>query len=226
MHTVESSAVPPGSDLLPRVRPLPAALPKSLAQISIESGVAASEMGQVRALHAEWFPLHYDETFYSAVEAGGVRAILAKFENEIIGMVVYKTGRPRDLPGGEDIERFGSDLGYIMTLGVAEECRGLRVSGLLLNQAVRQLSDLGVEGVYLHVADYNETALGVYFAAGFSQVAENPDFYKINQVLFGAVTLFRKLGERKSVFSRMKSWFSYFSFFTIIRLDASSTNAT
>jgi ribosomal protein S18 acetylase RimI-like enzyme len=53
---------------------------------------------------------------------------------------------------------------YIMTIGVVDECRRLGLGTQLLNKAIQVLKKYwsACEILYLHVVDYNESAIRFY----------------------------------------------------------------
>lgn len=53
---------------------------------------------------------------------------------------------------------------YIMTLGVVDECRRLGLGTMLLNEVIKVINHnwMNCEVIYLHVVDYNETAIRFY----------------------------------------------------------------
>ena len=205
---VNSSASPPNLPPLLRKRKLIEKLPLSLDQVDLEIGTRPEDMQEIRELHAECFPINYDESFFRTVEANEVISIQAKFENRLLGVLVYRTGSPKSLPSGEDVADYADEVAYLMTLGVAEEFRGKGLSSLLLKRAMSLQSDM--DGVYLHVADYNKKAIDIYMYHGFRQVAIKDDFYKIKDQYYGAITLFKSFRppKRRSLLDRFKLWWA------------------
>ena len=205
---VTSSAVPPDLPPLLRRREPIEHLPESADQVHLEISTRPEDMPEIRALHAECFPLNYDDSFFSSVEEHSVKSILAKYDNRLFGVLVYRTGESNSLPCGEDVADYADQVAYLMTLGVAEECRGRGVSSLLLGKAMSMVSDM--DGVYLHVADYNKQAIDIYKHHGFAQVAIKKDFYQIKGKHYGAITLFKSFRppKRRTLLDRFKQWWA------------------
>lgn len=59
---------------------------------------------------------------------------------------------------------------YIMTIGIVDECRRLGLGSRLLNYTIEYLQNnyTNCEIIYLHVVDYNESAIRFYEKNGFT----------------------------------------------------------
>ena len=191
---VSSSAFPPGMSAVSMRRRCDTT--SSLLEFS--DSLEIEDMEMVRALHAEWFPLSYDEDFYAKVERGEVSAVVARNEkNELVGLAIYRIRPVTDLPGSEDFVHLQSvQAAYLMTLGVVEEWRGRGVGSSLLEKLITQLHPpqervhrMSPWLLYLHVIEYNEPAMALYNKAGFEQVSRKCDFYFIRDRYYAAITL-------------------------------------
>lgn len=189
---VSSSAQPPGCRLPFKQRPpiQPNHLPMNLSNIAFKPLTEESEMFQFRTLHAEWFPLTYDENFYEAVFTGEVHTILAIFGDVILGSITFNIDRFDQLPAGYDVAESEDTLAYIMTLGVVEEFRGRGLSRLLLEKAIATSwsIDNNLAGIYLHVIEYNQAAISLYKSFGFEMLNIKENFYTICGVPYSALT--------------------------------------
>ena len=108
------------------------------------------------------------------------------------------------------------NYGYINSLGVIDEMRGIGVSKQLIQlsinwlnrvnnlykpdkspkdtilsldykQIINYLNNWKIPCIYLHVIEYNLIACNVYDKLGFSNVGKIHNFYKINNVFYNAI---------------------------------------
>ena len=71
------------------------------------------------------------------------------------------------------------DIIYILTLGVTEQYRHLRVASQLIQKVIQYAQGRLCRAVYLHVIDYNEAALNLYARNKFEVLATLRNFYHI-----------------------------------------------
>ncbi|MBI4968595.1 MAG: ribosomal protein S18-alanine N-acetyltransferase [Rhodospirillales bacterium] len=81
-------------------------------------------------------------------------------------------------PAGFILLRQAADEAEILTLAVGPAKRRCGIGKILLSEAISRLSGLGVQRLFLEVADDNAAALALYRQAGFSQVGRRPDYYR------------------------------------------------
>ena len=202
MNPVSSSAYPPG---LYATSGRGKTSTRSDEVLITSDSLKETDMQTVRELHSEWFPLTYDEDFYSSVSAGLVETEVARNrEQQIIGLAIFRTRPLAQLPGCEDFPQMPRDaeVGYLMTLGVVEEWRGRGVGRRLLERVERKLH-VSSGLLYLHVVVYNEAAISLYRKMGFQQISRKSEFYQIHKIYYDAITLARQLPTRPaSLFSR------------------------
>ena len=72
-----------------------------------------------------------------------------------------------------------SQVGYVLTLGVASAARRRGVAAQLLQRVLQALEVRGCRGCFLHVVTYNARAIAFYLARGFAQGPRLPGFYVI-----------------------------------------------
>ncbi len=145
-------------------------------------------------MHSEWFPLDYPESFYERIYKNNVISIgcfveLTLNDNSkreiIIGTAMTKVNmgneelseiyRAKDYNSGGLMSWFSSmfcrnyEGAYIMTIGIVDECRRMGLGTKLLDYTIKVLREYWTrcEVIYLHVVDYNETAIRFYERNGF-----------------------------------------------------------
>lgn len=84
-----------------------------------------------------------------------------------------------------------------MTLGIVDECRRLGLATKLLSHAISllKLQWHACEILYLHVVDYNETALKFYLNNRFIKHKVLNDHYEIKGKIYDAVLLYRDISD-------------------------------
>lgn len=88
-------------------------------------------------------------------------------------------------PFGEAVYKY---LVYILTMGVVEEFRFLGIAKQLLNTVIGyyQKFDPSVNAAFLHVVDYNTSAINLYKRLGFQEILHWNNFYKILDGFYGS----------------------------------------
>jgi [ribosomal protein S18]-alanine N-acetyltransferase len=69
--------------------------------------------------------------------------------------------------------------GEILTLAVGKRARCQRVASALVGAAAGACQALGIEALYLEVAETNAPALGLYEKAGFKTIARRENYYRL-----------------------------------------------
>lgn len=89
---------------------------------------------------------------------------------------------------------------YIMTIGVVDECRRMGLGTMLLLQAIKtlQAQNTQSEVIYLHVVDYNESAIRFYERNGFKTMKRVKDHYVIFDKNYDALLLYKDIKHRDS----------------------------
>ena len=88
---------------------------------------------------------------------------LGIFKPELMGFIIAKPA---------------ADQAEIITIAVSPERRGAGLGGALVAQSCRQLAGLGVEVLFLEVAEDNQPAIALYKACGFSPMGRRPAYYR------------------------------------------------
>lgn len=176
------------------------------------------DIEEVRNLHLEWFPLNYTDSFYQRIYKNNVLAfgcfVKIKDHEVILGTIMTKVQQQEeeitDIYAAKNYEQsyvtwFQSVLAcreyqgaYIMTIGVVDECRRLGLGTKLLNFTIEKLQELypTCEIIYLHVVDYNETAIKFYERNGFTIHRRNKQHYEIFGKPYDALTLYKDINKR------------------------------
>lgn len=161
-------------------------------------------MEDVHALHAEWFPVNYsDEFFESIVSEDDVVTVCAELESKIVGMATVAIRRAEtrynfegDLLPYLGLEAPGDSnspsIAYILTLGIVDELRGLGIASDLLETAIARTRacDPSCAVIFLHVIEYNRTAMKLYEKNAFKRFKTEPNFYKIGETWYSGVMFY------------------------------------
>jgi [ribosomal protein S18]-alanine N-acetyltransferase len=100
-------------------------------------------------------------------EARGAIVVVAEEDAAMAGFVIVQLE-------GATTERYG----YVVTIDVAPELRGVGLGGLLLRQAEGQVRAAGVGRMGLHVAVDNDAAIRFYERLGYACVGVAKRFYR------------------------------------------------
>lgn len=87
---------------------------------------------------------------------------------------------------------------YIMTLGVVDECRRFGLGTKLLNQVIKVINEnwMNCEVIYLHVVDYNESALKFYERNNFRTLKRIKNHYVIFEKMYDGLLLYKDIKVR------------------------------
>lgn len=203
-----SSAMPdPDSDSVPRLkaRVHGRLTPEECASIPLSSlqfrPLGAEDYQEMVALHTEWFPVTYDEAFYSKSTSGEIFTLAAthrkpgQAEDDVVGIITMSTCPEHysddifhvlgvsfeELPPPSH-EGDPGVLAYILTLGVIDGFRRRGMASEMLRQAVAyvEASRPNVHAIYLHVVTYNGAAIQLYESMRFARLAHFPSFYHLH----------------------------------------------
>ncbi len=167
--------------------------------------VTEADIEQIRELHSEWFPVKYDESFFTSLfDTDMVLTLTVRLSpgGPIIGLCIVALDRPEERFSfsSELLPHLGYDPGsdfisYILTLGVVDELRGRGIAGQMLSRAEHWVKSNRPQSVAmcLHVIEYNTPALGFYVKNKFRIFKNENQFYEINQKSFNGIFLFRVL---------------------------------
>ena len=154
--------------------------------------VGAEDLAEVAALHKEWFPVTYLDSYFQTIN--GTSECIAAVVNPadygdydtghdvIVGLIIYRFQSTRF----NSYLRFTYLLStthsvYIATLGVLEELRGHGIAKELVRQCICQAETSICRPLYihLHVAVYNEEAIPFYERLGFRRADTLRNYYHI-----------------------------------------------
>jgi len=85
-----------------------------------------------------------------------------------------------------------------MTIGVVDECRRLGIGTLLLNETIEVIKmayPKSCNVIYLHVVDYNKSAIKFYLKNGFEKFKRVQDHYLIMGEQFDAIVIFKDISK-------------------------------
>jgi ribosomal-protein-alanine N-acetyltransferase len=88
----------------------------------------------------------------------------------------HRAMRGRGL-AGFILSRLVADEAEILSIAVARADRGRGLARSLLDLHLRRIAGLGARTMFLEVDEHNTPAIRLYARAGFTQVAERPNYY-------------------------------------------------
>ena len=160
-------------------------------------GLLPSDFEEIKALHEEMFPVKYSDHYYQNIcngiglHKGMIYSDIA-ISNEsglIAGFIVAQL---MTYPDQCEDELFmtgkqPSSACYILTLGVRREYRRTGLATTIINHCKQFAIDSHNCGaIYLHVIDYNHSAIKFYNQNRFRFIQVLHEFYKINDSFFTA----------------------------------------
>jgi len=175
----------------------------------VHRNLAEPDLGALRILHRNLFPIDYDASFYNGAVKGdgilGIAAVLPQTANtsnlddrfpdsttvfvgneQLVGFITAREFKIHEIPPTDrQLLGFASQLYdnesimYILTLGVAENFRKQGIARSLLACVEAHAANSGCIALYLHVITYNGAAAKFYGQSGFSLITELKDFYYI-----------------------------------------------
>ena len=164
-----------------------------------------SDKDEVVLLHKEWFPIDYDDDYFEKIlnpekrdkeyfslgafyKSEGREFILGAIICELRTQLEFTYQIPEislkliEIPFFDDLSPFGGpyEFAYIMTIGVVDECRRMKLGSILLNKMTTLfLQRKDCLCLYLHVVKYNNTAIRFYQNNNFKNVTTLKNYYKI-----------------------------------------------
>lgn len=146
------------------------------------------DVDEVKALCSQWFPVEYpDNWFRDITSSSRFYSLASVYNHRIIGLIVAEI-KARNKCNTEDLGILaphfpsGTQVAYILSLGVVEDYRCNGIASLLLDNLISHLAT--VEGgpckaVYLHVLTSNVTAIRFYERRSFHRHTYLPYYYSI-----------------------------------------------
>lgn len=163
-----------------------------------------SDLEELKLLHREWFPLNYDESFYTnSVNQSGrlltCAAVHPDIDSCIIGLATvsanchyHKADISRVLSMHCDIAcTAGPRVAYLLTLGVIDEFRRRGLAKKLIRETILLVEKAHpeVQALTLHVVSYNQAAISLYKSLGFIEVGYYPGYYELHGTQYGSYLL-------------------------------------
>ncbi|ETV70450.1 hypothetical protein H257_14112 [Aphanomyces astaci] len=138
--------------------------------LPIEFGpITTQNVGVLRVLNQVIFPVRYTDSFYTDIVS--TPRELSKF-GYVNGMIVSSICcRVEATPDG-------LDRVYIMTLGVLEPYRKLKLGGALLDSVLAHCERTHMDHIYLHVQTSNTDAIRFYTTHGFRITQTIYNYYR------------------------------------------------
>jgi len=124
--------------------------------------ITPKNIGQVRVLNLNCFPIQYKDPFYEQLLANAQFVRLGYFADCLVGTVGCKI----------ESKKF-----YIMTLGVLENYRRFGFATQLLDWAMDTARSEELSEIVLHVQTNNEAAIEFYKKNGFHVERTENDYY-------------------------------------------------
>jgi ribosomal protein S18 acetylase RimI-like enzyme len=153
--------------------------------------LSPDDIGEVKRLCAEWFPIEYPESWYTDITSSKrFYSLAATISSHIIGIIVCEV-KTRSRCNIEDSEILASHyppdtlIAYILSLGVVKDYRRHGIASLLLDNLLSYLTSGTADdthrckAVYLHVLASNQTAIRFYERRNFRPHVCLPFYYSI-----------------------------------------------
>lgn len=151
--------------------------------------LAPSDLDEVKRLCREWFPIDYPDLWYNEITSNAkFFSVACVYQERIIGLMVAEIKDYFKLPK-EDSEilaatfRRGTQIGYILSLGVAKDFRKNGIASFMLDNLISHFTSAdhrdSVRAVYLHVLTTNSQAVRFYENRGFKAHLFLPYYYNI-----------------------------------------------
>ncbi|KAK2161156.1 hypothetical protein LSH36_120g01017 [Paralvinella palmiformis] len=147
------------------------------------------DIPELKQLCADWFPIEYPDTWYEDITSNSrFYSLAATYKQRIVGIVVSEV-KPRSRCNKEDKDILsshfpqGTQVAYILSLGVLQDFRRHGIASLLLNNLLSYLRSPELhscKAVYLHVLTTNKVAILFYERWNFSLHNYLPYYYSIN----------------------------------------------
>ncbi|OQR97224.1 hypothetical protein ACHHYP_12310 [Achlya hypogyna] len=146
------------------------------------------DIPQLQALHEDWFPIRYNDSFYQNAgdgiwETGEPLFTQVAVDNSgmLVGAVTAQLQRAEDAEDKALLQAPDGALMYILTLGARHDYRRRGIASVLLETCLREASASPHCGaLYLHVKADNFSAIRFYEKNGFQRLRFLQDYYMIH----------------------------------------------
>ena len=197
--------------------------------------ISKTYLDEIQKLHKEWFPINYDKDYFSTVlsnEYHNFYSIIATYPhpNEsdelILGCLLMEmqpiSYKFKDHSSNEILSKISNEItftddmnctltfndylcGYIMTIGVVDECRRMKLGSTLISKAIDIClnNDLCV-CLYLDVVTYNETAIKFYRKNNFEEVTTIKNYYHVYGNVYDSYVYVRVFTNKEKSLAKRK----------------------
>ena len=177
-------------------------------KVRLRTRVFQNEMKEIRTLHAEWFPVSYNDAFYdglmdpSTVVTVVADTTLAEGQTAILSIATIAINRREkqynareDLLVALGLDSYSTNIAYILTLGVVDELRRKGLGKRVLEKAIEEVvkRDPYCQIIMLHVIEYNTSAGKLYRELGFLEFKIEPNFYFFADQWYNGILFYKKL---------------------------------
>lgn len=206
--------------------------PKNITFASLDK----SHIDEVMTLHQEWFPIKYDKSFFEVTlnqNNSNYYSIGALYKDPdgghdmILGMALVEfqeiSTKFKHHTSQDILKKISNQInffdemttllsfndyhcGYIMTIGVLDECRRMGLGSILLRKIVKAcLDDSLCVCIYLDVVTYNEAAIKFYKKNNFVETNEIKNYYHIGEEVYDSKVFCRVLTNKEKQEYKNKS---------------------
>ena len=186
------------------------------SSVELRSTLDEAELSEIRTLHTEWFPVAYNEEFYSALTRNDdqVLKVVACMRSCIVGLATVAVRRKeRQYNPNEDLLPFlglcnqTTNIAYILTLGVVDELRRKGLGRSILEKTLSEVEqgDPQCKVIMLHVITYNKNAMRLYTKLGFEQFKIEPNFYFYADQWYDGILFYKRINQARER-TRVSDW--------------------
>lgn len=207
--------------------------------------MSKSHLSEIQKLHKEWFPINYDPDYFSSIlsnPSSCYHSILATYPHPssntdlILGCLLMEmqplSYKFKDHSSDEILCELSNEIsftedmncslsfsdftcGYIMTLGVIDECRRMKVGSTLLSKAIDIcLKDDFCICAYLDVVTYNKSAISFYRKNHFVEVTTIKNYYHVYGNVYDSFVYVRVLTQKEKTAAKRKNHSALYVFLT------------
>ncbi|EQC30002.1 hypothetical protein SDRG_12282 [Saprolegnia diclina VS20] len=146
------------------------------------------DIPQLQALHEDWFPIRYNDSFYQNAGDGLWETgeplftqVAAEHDEVLVGAVTAQIQRVEEAEDKALLQSGEGNLMYILTLGARQDYRRRGIASVLLETCIREAASSPQCGaLYLHVKADNYSAIRFYEKNGFQRLRFLQDYYMIH----------------------------------------------
>lgn len=149
------------------------------------------DLDEVKCLCSEWFPIKYPDNWYQDITSNPkFYSLAALYKHHIIGLIVAEIKLQEKCHKEDEgilSSHFsqGTQVAYILSLGVVKDYRRNGIASLLLDNLISHLTSAEstqCKAIYLHVLTSNTAAIKFYEDRNFKLHTYLPYYYSIGGV--------------------------------------------